>query len=163
MSTAERLGIHLINETAGTVRAKLMLRCFKDGETVVMRRERDVELQPRSSQTISFAELIGSFFDITYAYHSGPPSLDATLVTLGDLARAIHFPLGRAVPKNDPALIAETMRDETGWLLKLRATRLAPAEERIVASSRLAARPRRRRLGCRAPTSNSNQVDCRQA
>ena len=59
------LGIHLINETAETVRAKLMLRCFKDGETVVMRREREVELPPRSNQTLRSAELIGSYFDIT--------------------------------------------------------------------------------------------------
>jgi beta-mannosidase len=76
--------------------------------------------------TISSAELIGSFFDITYAYRFGPPSLDATLVTLGDLARAMHFPLGRAALKHDPGLTAETMRGETGWLLRLKATRLAP-------------------------------------
>lgn len=119
------LGIHLINETAETVHAKLALRCVKDGLTFVMR-ERDVELPPRSSQTLSSAELIGSFFDITYAYKFGPPPLDATLVTLGDLAQAIHFPLGRAALKHDPGLTAETVRDETGWLLKLHATRLAP-------------------------------------
>jgi beta-mannosidase len=83
-------------------------------------------LPPRSNQTLSSAELIGSFFDITYAYKFGPPPLDATLVTLGDLARAMHLPLGRAALKHDPGLAAETMRDETGWLLKLHATRLAP-------------------------------------
>lgn len=87
------LGIHLINETAETVRTTLSLRCFKEGDTVVMRRERDVELPPRSHQTLSSAELIGSFFDITWAYRFGPPPLDVTVVTLGDLARAVHFPV----------------------------------------------------------------------
>jgi beta-mannosidase len=120
------LGIHLINETAEIVRSRLALRCFKDGETVVLRREREVELPPRSSLTVGSAELIGSFFDITWAYRFGPPPLDATLVTLGDLARASHFPLGRAALKHDPGLTAEAMRDERGWLLKLRAARLAP-------------------------------------
>ena len=48
------LGIHLINETVETVRARLSLRCFGDGDTVTMRRERDVELPPRSNQTLSF-------------------------------------------------------------------------------------------------------------
>jgi beta-mannosidase len=91
-----------------------------------MRREREVELVPRSVQAISSAELIGSFFDITYAYKFGPPPHDATLVTLGDLARAIHFPLGRAALKYDPGLAAEALWDETGWSLKLHATRLAP-------------------------------------
>lgn len=118
------LGIHLINETAEVVRARLVLRCFKDGETVVMRREREVELPPRSNRTLSSAEVIGSFFDITYAYRFGPP-LDATLVTLDDLARAVHFPLGRAALRHDAGLTAETVRDESGWSLKLRAARLA--------------------------------------
>ena len=119
------LGIHLINDTAETVRATLSLRCFKGGETVVMRREREVELPPRSNRTLSSTELIGSFFDITWAYRFGPPPLDATLVTLGDLARAVHFPLGRAALTHDPGLSAETVRDEDGWSLSLRAARLA--------------------------------------
>jgi beta-mannosidase len=98
------LGIHLINETAETVHAGLSLRCFGDGEAVVMRRERDVELPPRSNQTLSSAELIGSFFDITYAYRFGPPPLRWTEVTLDDvatgahLADASHFLRGRARP-----------------------------------------------------------------
>ena len=92
------LGIHLINETAETVRAKLSLRCFGEGETVTMRREREVELPPRSNQTITSAELIGSFFDVTWAYRFGPPPLRRTEVTLDDvetnvrLAEARHFP-----------------------------------------------------------------------
>lgn len=86
------LGIHLINETAETVRAQLSLRCLKEG-AVVMRRERDVELPPRSNRTLSSAELIGSFFDITWAYRFGPPPLDVTVVSLGGFARAMHFPI----------------------------------------------------------------------
>ena len=98
------LGIHLINETVETVRARLSLRCFGDGDTVTMRRERDVELPPRSNQTLTSAELIGSFFDITWAYRFGPPPLTSTEVTLDDattgarLADARHFLPGRARP-----------------------------------------------------------------
>ncbi|MBS0524887.1 MAG: glycoside hydrolase family 2 protein [Proteobacteria bacterium] len=96
------LGIHLINETVETVRARLSLRCFGDGDTVTMRRERDVELAPRSNQTLTSAELIGSFFDITWAYRFGPPPLKRTEVALDDasgvrLAGAQHFPLGRVL------------------------------------------------------------------
>lgn len=82
------LGIHLLNETAETVRGKLSLRCFGEGDAVVMRRERDVELPARSNQTLSSAELIGSFFDITYAYRFGPPPLTRTEVTLDDASGA---------------------------------------------------------------------------
>jgi beta-mannosidase len=90
------LGIHLINESAEPVRARLSLRCLGDGDTVVLRRERDVELPPRSNRTLGSAELIGSFFDITWAYRFGPPPLRRTDVTLDDvsgvrLAEATHL------------------------------------------------------------------------
>lgn len=151
------LGIHLINETAEPVRAKLSLRCFQDGETIVMRRDREIELVALSTVTLSSAELIGSFFDLTYAYRFGPAPLNATLVTLDDattgarIAEAGHFPLGRgALP--DAGLQAELMSDEQGWALRLRAEKfascvqiedahycaedegfhLAPGEERVV-------------------------------
>jgi beta-mannosidase len=96
------LGIHLINETADAVRAQLALRCLKDGAEV-MRRERDVELPPRSNHTLTSAELIGSFFDITWAYRFGPPPLDVAVVSLGDFARVVHFPSGK--PRAIAALV----------------------------------------------------------
>jgi beta-mannosidase len=80
------LAIHLINETAEPVRARLSLRCLGDGDIVVMRRERDIELPPRSNRTLSSAELIGSFFDITWVYRFGPPPLRRTEVTLDDVS-----------------------------------------------------------------------------
>lgn len=126
------LGIHLVNDTATTVRATLTLLCLQEGERVVMRREREVDLPARSSRTLSSAEVIGSFFDITYAYRFGAAPLDATVVTLDDVAtgarlsEAAHFPLGRAALDVDPGLSAEVIADEAGWLLRLRATQFAP-------------------------------------
>ena len=122
------LGIHLINETARPVRAKLALRCYQNGETVVMRRDREIELPPRSSQTLSSTDVIGSFFDITHAYRFGPPALDVTAVTLDDavtgerFAESAHFPQGLGSLKADPGLLVEPMRDDA---LKIRATRFA--------------------------------------
>ena len=122
------LGIHLINETARPVQAKLALCCYQTGETVVMRREREVVLPPRSSQTLSSTDLIGSFFDITHAYRFGPPALDVTAVTLDDaatgvrIAEAAHFPQGRGALKSEPELVVEPIGGDT---LKIRATRFA--------------------------------------
>ncbi|MBS0539271.1 MAG: glycoside hydrolase family 2 protein, partial [Proteobacteria bacterium] len=122
------LAIHLINDTAAPVRAKLSLRCYQNGETLVMRRVRDVELPPRSSRTISSAEMIGAFFDITCAYRFGVPALDVTVVTLDDaatgqrLAEAAHFPQGRAALTADPGLSVEPAGDRA---LTVRATRFA--------------------------------------
>jgi beta-mannosidase len=89
-----------------------------------------VALPAHSSQTLSSAELIGSFFDITYAYRFGPPPLDAAIVTLDDasgtrLAEAVYFPLGRAALAHDPSLAVEPISDGTGWALRLRTARLA--------------------------------------
>jgi beta-mannosidase len=126
------LAIHLINDTAAPIHARLSLLCLRDHAVPVIRRQRELELAPRSGQTLSSAELIGSFIDITYAYHFGPAPLDATIVTLDDaatgrrLSEALHFPLGPQTPVfADPGLAAELVRDPTGWSLRLIATRLA--------------------------------------
>jgi beta-mannosidase len=126
------LAIHLINETAAPVHAKLSLCCLRDGAVVVMRREREIALPERGNLTVSSADLIGSFFDITYAYRFGAAPLDATVVTLEDaatgarLSDAVHFPLGRAVLGADPCLSVELVSDGTGWALRIRAACLAP-------------------------------------
>ena len=149
------LGIHLINETAGTVRARLELRCYQDSETVAMRREREIELPPRSVWTLSSADLIGSFFDITYAYRFGPPALDVTTVTLDDIATgeriadAAHFPQGRGALRADPGLVVEPLAgdglkirtvqfaacvqiEDAEWRADDEGFNLQPGEERVV-------------------------------
>ncbi|MDI1285060.1 MAG: glycoside hydrolase family 2 protein [Reyranella sp.] len=125
------LGIHLANDTAVVVRARLTLLCLQGGERVVMRREREGDLPARGNLTLSSADVIGAFFDITYAYRFGTAPLDATIVTLDDagtgarLSDAIHFPLGRAALDVDPGLSVEPILDEAGWTLRLLAIGLA--------------------------------------
>ena len=126
------LAIHLINDTVAPVQARLSLLCLRDHAVPVLRRQREVELPPHSGHTLSSAELIGSFFDITYAYRFGPPPLDATIVTLDDVAsgrrlgQALHFPSDREEPIAGPGLAAELVGDASGWALRLNAARLAP-------------------------------------
>ncbi len=124
------LGIQLINESAALVRARLSLLCLQSGEIVTIQREREIDMAPRSARTFASAEMIGAFFDLTYAYRFGPPPLDAAIVTLSDtagrrLAEAIHYPLGRAALTHDPGLTAALAQSDTGWTLTLKATRLA--------------------------------------
>jgi beta-mannosidase len=126
------LAIHLINETAAALRARLSLVCLLGGEAIVMKREREVDLPAHSVQALSSADLIGSFFDITAAYHFGPPALDSTIVRLGDaasgalLSEALHFPQGRAALTHDAALAADLVRDGDTWMLRLKTGRFAP-------------------------------------
>jgi beta-mannosidase len=127
-----------------------------------MHRAQDVELPPRSNRTLSSADLIGAFFDITCAYRFGPPALDVTAVTLDDaatgkrIAEAAHFPQGRAALTVEPGLVVEPVGSHA---LRIRATRFAacvqvedahwraadegfnlePGEERIVELVRVSA------------------------
>ena len=127
------LGVHLINDGPAAVRARLGLVCLQGGATVTLKRERDVELPARSSRTVSSAELIGSFFDLTYAYRFGPPPLDVAVVRLSDptsgavLDESLHFPLGRAALTHDSGLTAQVVQDGDGWALRLEAARIAPS------------------------------------
>lgn len=126
------LGIHLVNETAAPIHGRLSLRCFINGATEVMHREREIELPARGGRTLASADLIGSFFDLTHAYRFGPPPCEATVVTFDEatsgtrFSEAIHFTSGRATLLADPGLSVELLHDEAGWALRLRALGLAP-------------------------------------
>ncbi len=126
------LGVHLINDTATPVHATLSLVCLQAGDVVVMRREREVTLPAHGARTLSSAEIVGSFFDITYAYRFGALSLEVAVVTLSDavtgarLAEAAHYPLGRAAVAHDPGLSATLQREGAEWAVIVQATRFAP-------------------------------------
>lgn len=125
------LAVQLINERAETVEARVELTCLREGQVPILRAERAVSLPPRSAQAISGFELIGAFFDLTYAYRFGPPEHDAVVVRLlaGEelLAEAAHFPQGRGRERPAPAVQARVERDADGWSLVLATDRLAEA------------------------------------
>lgn len=127
------LGLHLINETTTALKARLSLTCLQDGATVTLKRERDVELPARSNRTLTSADLIGSFFDLTYAYRFGPPPLDVAVVRLSDAAtgaaidEGLHFPLGRAALTHTSGLAIELVRLGEDWALRLQAAKIAPS------------------------------------
>lgn len=113
------LALHLINERPTTFEGSLRLTCWRDGQTPVVKAARDVSLASRKAVTLSAYELIGSFFDVAYAYRFGPPGHDATSVALSDadgvtIAEAFHFPLGRGNTRHELGLSA---RIEDGALV----------------------------------------------
>jgi beta-mannosidase len=126
------LGVHLINDTAASIQATLSLVCLQAGDVVVMRRECEVTLPAHGGRTLSSAEIVGSFFDITYAYRFGAPALDVAIMTLSDagtgarLAEAAHYPQGRAALAHDPGLSATLEQEGTEWSVTVQATRFAP-------------------------------------
>ena len=125
------LGIHLINESREPVPARLSLICLRAGDVVVIRRDCEIVMPARSSRTMTSAELIGSFFDVTYAYRFGPAPLEVAVVTLNEaatgerLGEAAYFPQGRSVLAHDPGLSAKLEREGGDWVLEVSAARFA--------------------------------------
>ena len=125
------LDLHLVNERALDVHARLELACLRDGATKVASASRDVVLEARSVKRLSATALLGHFFDFTYAYRFGPRAHDATLVTLRDsesgdvISEAFHFPDLSMNERHDLGLTAVLEQNEGGWCLVVGATRLA--------------------------------------
>ncbi|WP_025599789.1 glycosyl hydrolase 2 galactose-binding domain-containing protein [Burkholderia sp. WSM2230] len=125
------LDIHLINERADTLQAKLELVCLRDGCVTVASASRTVRLAPRSAQRISAAACLDRFFDLTYAYRFGPRAHDVTIATLRDAAsgrivsEAFHLPDRRIGAPGDPGLTVAVERAGGGWQLVVEAKRFA--------------------------------------
>ncbi|RTL73329.1 MAG: glycoside hydrolase family 2 protein [Hyphomicrobiales bacterium] len=125
------LAVHLANETADPRETVLELTAWREGRTQVLAAKQAVTLGARSSTTLSAFKLIGSFFDISYAYRFAAPQHDATVATLRDGAsgevrsQAFHFPLGHARSVPEGALSACVEEDAGGYALVLKADRLA--------------------------------------
>jgi len=66
------LAVHLINETAARIAARLKLARLRDGAMKVASASKDVTHAARSTARIHASDLLGQFFDFTYAYRVGP-------------------------------------------------------------------------------------------
>jgi beta-mannosidase len=124
------LAIHVLNDGPAVRKLKLELLCKQLGTTIVDGKL-DVTLEAHSGIELNAWQILGRFFDITYAYRFGPPAHDLTVATLRDadsdvvLAEAIHFPHGYALtpqPLNWQARIERTDQD---WHLCLHSEQLA--------------------------------------
>jgi len=122
---ADGLQIHVVNDTAETLSARVELVLLKQGRQPVIRRETTLDVPPHGARALWASELIGAFFDTTYAYRFGPPGHDAACARLIDaetsatLAEAFHFPLGRALTTAPIAFEGRLVQDEADWSLEL--------------------------------------------
>lgn len=124
------LHLHLGNERAEPFTGEIVLEAYREGRTVVARGKASVALKAREARTLSAFDLLGGFFDLTYAYRFGAREHDATHVRLLDLsgeavAEAFHFPDLTLRPPEILGLEASLLRDEQGWKLHLTCAHLA--------------------------------------
>ncbi|WP_241019037.1 glycoside hydrolase family 2 protein [Paraburkholderia sp. Tr-20389] len=125
------LDVHLINETDGTLNAQLEILCLRDGAVSVAQAAQPVELAARSVRRLAAADVLGQFFDFTYAYRFGPRAHDVTIATLRDaasgavLSEAFHLPERSAVERHDLGLSARPEATPDGWQLVIETRRFA--------------------------------------
>jgi beta-mannosidase len=121
------LALHLINETDAALEAELRFAVFGDEPGAIVDAARPVSLAPRSAQTLSAFELMGRFYDLTYAYRFGPRAHAMSLAQLrtaeGAISEAVHFVDGLGVPSGGE-VAAELEADGDGWRLTLTSGRL---------------------------------------
>ncbi|MBZ9936158.1 glycoside hydrolase family 2 protein [Mesorhizobium sp. BR1-1-16] len=124
------LHLHVVNDGPKAVEATLSLACLRDGRLPVARGEKAVTIPARGGLTVTATELLGSFFDTTYAYRFGPAGHDVSLARLiaADgtvIAEATHWLPGRRSERHAIGLAATAERDAHGWFLTLSAERMA--------------------------------------
>ncbi|MDN7794142.1 glycoside hydrolase family 2 protein [Burkholderia vietnamiensis] len=117
------LDVHVINERPAPLTASVELVALRDGRTPVARCGGQVRLAAHDAVRLGSAELLGRFFDWTYAYRFGPCEHDTVVASLrGDdgalLSQAFHFP-SRTHPtvfaRRDPGIEARVSRAGDAW------------------------------------------------
>ncbi|GAA0780118.1 glycoside hydrolase family 2 protein [Roseibium denhamense] len=122
------LAIHLINELPEDRPVTIELQCYREGKTPVVSGSLNADLEARSAQTLNAAELIGAFFDVTYAYRFGPPSHDVASVRILNpetglcLAETFHFTSAFSRSSRIDAAIEAEVLEESGGTTKLAIT-----------------------------------------
>ncbi|HDV6319542.1 TPA: glycoside hydrolase family 2 protein [Burkholderia multivorans] len=91
------LDVHVINERPAPLSATVELVALRDGRTPVARAGCPVRIAAHDTLRLGSAELLGRFFDWTYAYRFGPCEHDTAVATLRAddgtlLSQAFYFP-----------------------------------------------------------------------
>ena len=93
------LTLHVANERAETLKARIELTLYRRGEIPVEHASLDVEAPPRATLEIAATDFFDAWYDLNYAYRFGPPSHDLVLARLlapdgACLSESCFFPLG---------------------------------------------------------------------
>lgn len=125
------LDVHVVNESNVTLDLDLEVRCLRDGRQKVVSGKLGLSIEARAKCKIACTDLLGAFFDTTYAFRFGPPSHDVTVARLiapdteALIAEAFYFPLGRTSAFHEAEITASVAHQDDHWFLDLRSDRLA--------------------------------------
>ncbi len=103
------LHVHLVNETAVPCSGYVEVVLLKEPNVIVARQEVAVQLAGRSRKVFSADEILGGFYDVSYAYRFGPPHHDVAIVTWYDSDRQIVSEAFHFIRRRDPVPAAVTV------------------------------------------------------
>ena len=124
------LALHAINETSTERSVKISLACWTE-TTPILQGERKCVLPARTTLRFSATELLGVFFDVTYAYRFGSPNHSLVTATLTDatnselIDEACYFPHSQDVQPRSIDLHATLEQTADQWTLCLHTEQLA--------------------------------------
>ena len=112
------LALHVVNDPAAPLDARLEIDLYRNGETPVGHAQADIHVPAHDAIAIPPAGLFDEWLDLSYAYRFGPPSIDvihAKLVRHDTLlADAFWFPAGLSFPRVSEVGLAAEIQDADG-------------------------------------------------
>ena len=136
------LHLHLSNETAEAVEGFVEVQLLREPSVVVARHEIAVKVERRSLEMRSVDEILGSFFDVNYAYRFGPQAHHVVIATWFSAEREViseSFHLTRARDPVAQPLSADMLGAKAEVLADGR-YRLTLKSDRFLHSVRLSAK-----------------------
>jgi beta-mannosidase len=134
------LHVHVTNETAETLGGFVEVLLLKEPSTVVVRQEVSVQLKGRSRQFLNVDEIVGGFYDVSYAYRFGAPHHDLVMATLYDddhrvLSEAFHF-----IRRRESAIVPTASIDAVAEMTSETTCQLTLSCDRFLHGVRLSAK-----------------------
>lgn len=121
--------VHVINESLASLNGFVEVQLLKEPNVVVAKAEIPIALATRERQMLNADEMLGGFYDVSYAYRFGPAHHDIVVATLFDaehqvVSEAIHF-IKRRESSVVPATVETTVEPlgESDFQVTLRSDR----------------------------------------
>lgn len=127
------LDIHVFNDSQQRLDAHVEIVAMRDGSIPLARARHEVRIAAHGAAVFNAAELLGRFFDFTYAYRFGPREHDTVIASMYStngvlLSQAFYFPertQAGIFERGDIGLEAHAEPSDGRWWVTLQTSRLA--------------------------------------
>lgn len=127
------LDIHLLNDGQEALDAQVQIVAMRDGSIPLARARQEVRIDAHGGAVFNATELLGRFFDFTYAYRFGPREHDTVIASMYAangvlLSQAFYFPertQAGVFERGDIGLEAHVESSDGRWWVTLKTRSLA--------------------------------------